>query len=160
MTMHRQGMVMPQQILPSVFDRLFYPVPESENRDRGAATQFCEAVRRDLERLLNTRGATIPDGLSCVRKSVAAYGIDYLSPQHLATTDGKQRLTQQLATSIARFEPRLRNVTITPFDARSPQRLRFRIEANLLVNSRSERISFDSALEPATGALRIVRTAS
>lgn len=151
---------MPQQILPSVFDRLFHAVPESESRYHGTVSQFCEAVRRDLERLLNTRCPIIPDGLSNVRKSVAGYGVDYLSPQQLATADGQQRLVQQLGVSINRFEPRLHQVAITLLDTRSLHRLRFRIEANLRVNSLSERVSFDSSLEPATGTLRIIRTAS
>jgi type VI secretion system lysozyme-like protein len=159
---------MPQQILPSVFDRLFHPLHEGEKNQHNANALFCEAVRRDVEQLLNTRCAAIPGDLPCVRKSVVGYGmdsgIDHLSPQHLATSDGQQRLLQQLTCTIARFEPRLRNVSIVLFDNRlfdnrSSQRLRFRIEANLLMNSLLERISFDSILQPATGTLSVIRTA-
>jgi len=151
---------MPQQILPSVFDRLFHSAPAIEIRNHSATAQLCEAVRRDLERLLNTRRAAMPEGLPCVSRSVAGYGVDSMSAQYLATSNGQQLLVQQIKASIARFEPRLHNVTITLCNARSTTRLRFRIDANLLVNSLSERISFDSTLEPATGALSIVRTAA
>jgi len=151
-----------QQVLPSIFDRLFQPAADSGNHRFCSVVQFFESVRRDLELLLNTRThrTGLPVSMPAVRASVANYGVDYLSPHFLASVAGQQALAQQLATTIARFEPRLLNVSITALDTKPGQRLRFRIEANLYLNSLPERVVFESALEPVTGTLCLTRAAS
>jgi len=157
-----QQHVLQQHVLPSVFDRLFLAATNPDSHRFCSVAQFFESVRRDLELLLNTRTQRnfLPAGMSAVRASVASYGVDYLSPHFIASVAGQQALAQQLATSIARFEPRLRSVSVTALDTQPGQRLRFRIEAHLYLNSLPEHIVFDSALEPVSGTLSLTRAAS
>jgi len=106
-----------------------------------------QALRRDLENLLNTRWRckTWPPELDdFLDSSVVSYGIPDFTGANLANTRDMEEFRRMLERSIRLFEPRLRNATVTMVDARGKdRRLVFRIDAKVALER-------DAALEDAT----------
>ncbi len=97
-----------------LFDRLML-----DERGRGAAPglgarEYIEAIRRDVEVLLNSRSRLkmeeqLPDGELW---SVTEYGLpdfSHLTPQ---SSDDRQALIRAVTAALDRFEPRLREVEV------------------------------------------------
>jgi len=109
-----------------------------------------QAVRRDLEWLLNTRcHLTAEEGeLPEARRSVAFYGVPDFTGLGASSSVEQRRLTGLLAEAIRIFEPRFMNVKVS---MKSPdvldRQLRFRIEAHLDVDPVPEPITFDTVLQ-------------
>jgi len=147
----------------SVFDRLIDYEPrisrEAALTRSQSVHQLKEAVRRDLEWLLNTRiVAVLPDSrLREVNRSVYAYGLPDFTAYSLASPDDRSRLIRHLQTAIRVFEPRLDKVRIVPLDVEGANTriLRFRIEALLLMDPAPERISFDTTLQLTSGEYEV-----
>jgi type VI secretion system protein ImpF len=114
-----------------------------------------EAVRRDLEWLLNTRRIAVepPTGLREVNRSVYMFGLPDLMGFAIAAQQERQRLLRILQTSLKIFEPRLANVRVVLLDQDSTKRSRmsFRIEGMLIMDPAPESVSFDTVLELASG---------
>jgi type VI secretion system protein ImpF len=121
-----------------------------------------DAVRRDLEWLLNSRRIAFePDPtLAELNRSLYVIGLADFTAFSLADRTEQSRLLRHIQSVIQQFEPRLANVRITqdedPVKTRS---VRFRIEASLLIDPAPERISFDTVLQLSNGAC-IVREGS
>lgn len=117
-----------------------------------------EAVRRDLEWLLNTRHPVqaAVEGTE-LANSVYMYGLpDFTSLSVLSVRDRKF-LTQAIQTAVAKFEPRIMNVTVnlvTVGHDRVPS-LRFVIEGLLRVDPSPEQVSFDTVLELSSGEYKV-----
>jgi len=150
------------RITLSVFDRLIDLDPassaETESSRVASLRELKQAVRRDLEWLLNTRchGDDQVDENAEIRRSVAFYGLpDILgiSPKNPAE---QKRLTKALESAIKVFEPRFLNpiVTLEPVDAVDRQ-LRFRIEASLDIEPTPETIVFDTVLQTGSGEFAV-----
>ena len=144
-----------------LFDRLVDLDPKSQVELRPLRTltrrELMTSVRRELERLLNTR-CSIPMRLLYEReRSVVDYGIPdftFLSPQN---PDDQRRLAWVLSRTIAAFEPRLRNVRVTVEQvARSPQALLIRVDAELVVESITEPVSFPAIVHNRTGEVELL----
>jgi type VI secretion system protein ImpF len=142
-------------IRPSVLDRLLDdepdvtrepPVPPHE-----AVRRAVQAVRRDLEWLLNTRLTWVDDRLASAEhaaRSLATYGLADYSTENLNDADARGRLKQAIEKAIARFEPRLARVVVSAEPLRQHDRtLRFRIEAVLHVDPIREPVTFDTVLD-------------
>jgi type VI secretion system protein ImpF len=144
----------------SVLDRL-----SREHHGRGTdgeigLREVHDSVARDLERLLNTR-IWWPAGLGAfdeASESVLTYGIPDLTNCSWASVKGENRTVARLVEdAIKRFEPRLlpRSVKVTQLEGSGDLRVRLRIDAILQVEPYTERISFDTDLDVATGAVQL-----
>ncbi len=142
------------RITPSVLDRLLDDRPE-EKREAPASRQsnlrlLKQAVKRDLEWLLNTRVETglVPEGLTEVNRSVAIYGLPDFSSWNVRGGADQETLRHTIEEAVARFEPRLEGVVVTLESMSDVDRtLRFRIDGRLKIEPAPEPVSFDSVLQ-------------
>jgi len=147
----------------SVLDRLTDREPRNSREaaltHSQSARQLKEAVRRDLEWLLNTRIIAVPPDtrLHEVNRSVYVYGLPDFTAYSLASPEDQSRLIRHLQNAIRMFEPRLDKVRIVPLDVEGPNTriLRFRIEALLLMDPAPEHISFDTTLQLTSGEYEV-----
>ena len=107
-----------------------------------------ESIRRELDRLLNTRCAARRDR----NGTVIDYGIPDFSWMSAASADDRQLLAETLARKIACYEPRLREVrvTIEP-DASDVRSVIGWIEATLVVETIREPVSFPLSIRNKSG---------
>jgi type VI secretion system protein ImpF len=109
--------------------------------------QIKAAVTRDLENLLNARRNIMvpPDAFEELNKSLFVYGLQDYTAQNPRSPTAKQQLRQDVEQTIARFEPRLRNVTVHLEAAGANERvLKFRISAVLVIDPVAEPVTFDT----------------
>ncbi|NKN02273.1 type VI secretion system baseplate subunit TssE [Rhizobium leguminosarum] len=113
-----------------------------------------EAIRRDLEALLNTRRcpATPPAALSELRDALVSYGVDGVVSANLMTDQAKLKLAQAIERRIALFETRLSDVRVTILKSRTmtERALRMRIQATFRLHEGMPPISFESTIDPST----------
>jgi type VI secretion system protein ImpF len=145
-----------QRLLPSLLDRLIDPESGGTAWQQGySVLQMIEAVRRDLEDLLNTRQTSV--GIDQRYKdtidSIVAYGLpDFVSVDATATGT-KERIGTMIETMIRRFEPRLRDVRARLVESRAGETdrsLKFEISGRLAVDPSPE-VGFETVLELMTG---------
>jgi type VI secretion system protein ImpF len=149
--------------LLSVLDRLLDDDPGATHEVPATAAQrlreLKHGVRRDLEDLLNTRLSPLdlPPHLREVRQSLAAYGLRDFASITLGSVREQQAFCEEIRKVILQFEPRLKNVQVTPTGTAEPldRTFRFRIEALLKVEPAPEPVAFDSRVEPATGDVHV-----
>jgi type VI secretion system protein ImpF len=140
-----------QGLMPSLLDRLIDPATAGAEGQRGYNLgQMMEAVRKDLEDLLNTRQTLGPHAKNRtrVRNSILGYGLPEITAMPSITPQQRRDIADAVALTVARYEPRLRDVQVTPLDvdANKPATLRFRIEARLAVEPGPE-VAFDTMTE-------------
>jgi type VI secretion system protein ImpF len=141
----------------SVLDRLvdFDPDVTSEppaSRSK-ALRQLKQALRRDLEWLLNSRRVVeVPEGLPLLADSMLAYGLPDFTNVSVRNTNDQHELTLAIEGTLKRFEPRLEDVVVTVANTSLLERaFRFRIEARLRIDPAPEPISFDTTLQIGSG---------
>ncbi|MBK7992307.1 MAG: type VI secretion system baseplate subunit TssE [Blastocatellia bacterium] len=144
-------------ITPSVIDRLLDDEPELTQEALASRSrslqQFKQAVKRDLEWLLNTRQTLkISDELKELSHSIANYGLPDLSNVNVKSVNEQHKLEQLLEKIIKIFEPRLEDtlVKLEPVLENEPA-LHFRIDAKLKVEPAPELVSFDTVLRLDSG---------
>jgi len=101
------------------------------------------SVRAAVSRILNSR-SNLPDHLrEYVRGTVLDYGIPDTTNFSPASEPDRMALGDLIAHSIARYEPRLRDVTVTiePHPS-NPRAMVGVLRASLLVDSREKPVSF------------------
>lgn len=110
-----------------------------------------DAVRRDLEWLLNTRRIvnTAPEAFEEVNRSLYHYGLPDISSLSADAPDTEVRLIRQVEETVELFEPRLSNVRVSPVktDEKDTRQIRFLIEALLEMEPEAEQVVFDTVLE-------------
>ncbi|MGO7171281.1 type VI secretion system baseplate subunit TssE [Rhizobium leguminosarum] len=142
----------------SILDRL---IDEAPDRTVDPPMSFVdqvrdvrEAIRRDLEALLNTRRcpATPPAALSELRDALVSYGVDGIVSANLMTDQAKLKLAQAIERRIALFETRLSDVRVTILKGRTmtERALRMRIQATFRLHEGMPPISFESTIDPST----------
>lgn len=138
----------------SVLDRLIDREPATQAEAPWSRAQSVrmlkDAVRRDLEWLLNTRRIAVPPDrrLTNVQKSVYVIGLDDFSGQRFDSA----LLLRHIQETVQQFEPRLKNIRVVQHEEAAKTRaVRFRIEASLAMDPSPERVSFDTLLELASG---------
>ncbi|MEH2701268.1 type VI secretion system baseplate subunit TssE (plasmid) [Rhizobium leguminosarum] len=142
----------------SILDRL---IDEAPDRTVDPPMSFVdqvrdvrEAIRRDLEALLNTRRcpATPPAALSELRDALVSYGVDGVVSANLMTDQAKLKLAQAIERRIALFETRLSDVRVTILKSRTmtERALRMRIQATFRLHEGMPPISFESTIDPST----------
>jgi type VI secretion system protein ImpF len=146
----------PQQALkPSILDRLIDAGTAGTAARRGYSFEQAEdAVRRDLEDLLNTRqtNSDLSEDYVELHRSIVTYGLPDLTSLQTFTPQQRQQIGRVLEAIITRFEPRLRDVRATMKDAgdTGSQTVRFRIDARLCLDP-APSVAFDTILEVMTG---------
>ncbi|MBY5393427.1 type VI secretion system baseplate subunit TssE [Rhizobium leguminosarum] len=142
----------------SILDRL---IDEAPDRTVDPPMSFVdqvrnvrEAIRRDLEALLNTRRcpATPPAALSELKDALMSYGVDGIVSANLMTDQAKLKLAQAIERRIALFETRLSDVRVTILKSRTmtERALRMRIQATFRLHEGMPPISFESTIDPST----------
>lgn len=144
-----------QGLMPSLIDRLIDPESGGTAWRRGyGVEQMMEAVRRDLEELLNTRQSHsgMPEDFTEVSRSIIAYGLPDLTTLNATTPQEREDIGRVIESIVAQFEPRLKDIKATMLDtAESKDRsVRFHIDAKLCVDPAPE-VAFDTILELTTG---------
>ena len=149
----------------SVLDRLLDDEPK--NREEALLTRaqtiriLKDALRRDLEWLLNTRAFPEPieQEFEETGSSVLTYGLPDFSSYPAGSVQTKARLELALKRALEMFEPRLFGVTVTALDARESKDkrvLQFLISGWLRMDPAPEQVSFDTRLELARGEYRVL----
>jgi type VI secretion system protein ImpF len=147
----------------STLDRLIDQDPETgleapQTRSQ-SVRQLKEALRRDLEWLLNTRRIAVsPDeSLKEVNRSVYVYGLPDFTAYSLNSAKDQAKLVRILHSSVKIFEPRLANTRIVPLEesASLTRKLRFRIDGLLMMDPAPEQVSFDTVLELTSGTYEV-----
>lgn len=147
----------------STLDRLIDQEPESSveaapSRSQ-SVRQLKEAVRRDLEWLLNTRRIAVPpdEALKEVNRSVYVFGLPDFAAYSLNSPKDQSKLVRFLQSTVKLFEPRLTNVRILPLEDNTPgtRTLHFRIDGLLLMDPAPEHVSFDTVLELISGQYEV-----
>ena len=147
----------------SVFDRLIDADPRISSEASLTRAQSVralrDAVRRDLEWLLNTRQVAFPppEGLRELNRSVYVYGLPDFTGYNLGSAAAETKLTRQLQSALKFFEPRLAKVRVVPIEplAANTRTFRFRIEALLMMDPAPEHISFDTVLQLTTSQYEV-----
>ncbi|MBL6456910.1 type VI secretion system baseplate subunit TssE [Belnapia sp. T6] len=117
-----------------------------------------QAVRRDLESLLNARRRRVPlpAGLAALPLSPLGYGIPDPTAGSFTEDERREALAAEVEATVRRFEPRLMNVRVTLAKASRERAdtldrtLRLRVEAVLRSDPVPEQISFETHLRPVT----------
>jgi type VI secretion system protein ImpF len=151
------------RVTPSVIDRLIDLEPrQSKESPKSRSTSLRElkqAIRRDLEWLLNTRCFTeqIDDRLEEVKNSVAYYGLPDFTGVSAKSHLEQKRMTKAIENALKIFEPRFIDlkVTLEPIDSFDRQ-LKFRIEARLDIEPTPEPVAFDTVLQLGSGNFAII----
>ncbi|OWV80460.1 type VI secretion protein [Rhizobium sp. R635] len=142
----------------SILDRL---IDEAPDRVADPPMSFVdqvrdvrEAIRRDLEALLNTRRcpATPPAALAELKDALVSYGVDGVVSANLMTDEAKLKLAAAIERRIALFETRLSDVRVTILKSRTmtERALRMRIQASFRLHEGMPPISFESTIDPST----------
>ena len=144
-----------------LFDRLTDLDPKSAAEPRPLRTLdrrgLRESVRRELERLLNTRSSLPVDRLEEREEwTVLEYGIPDLSAFTAADPEDQKRLAAWVTRAVAAFEPRLRDVRAVFERLDTSGRLaEIRIEGLLTVDEVSEPVAFPTLLTVKSGEAQV-----
>lgn len=139
---------------PGVWHRLLaagMPVAQETSSSRLALDDLKASVAHDLENLLNTRVALRRSTLAryprC-RKSVLNYGLMDFAAYCLTSSEDRATVCQLVKLAIERFEPRLKQLSVTLCKASdSTNRIDFRITAVLSAPT-PHAIAFNALLQP------------
>ena len=144
-------------VTQSVLDRLMEV--EDWPATRSQSTRFFrDALKRDLEWLMNTRQPPLPElaGYPAAKASVINYGLPDISSLGLSNAADHRTLRLAIETCLRNFEPRLMDVRVTLEGSDSlDRRLRFHIEGNMKLDPAPEEISFDTVLELTSGEYKV-----
>lgn len=119
---------------------------------------FKEALKRDLEWLLNTRQPPMPElaGYELAKASTINYGLPDISAMGLNSASDNRRLRLSVETCLRNYEPRLTDVRVTLEKGDiADRRLRFHIEGSMKLDPAPEEISFDTVLELTSGEYKV-----
>ena len=112
------------------------------------------AVRRDLEALLNARRRwrSWPPHMTQLTTSPIGYGIPDFASGAFSDARRREELRQEIEATIRRFEPRFLSVRVNLIDLqdRLETTLRLRIEAVVHAEPVPEAVTFDTLVDPTT----------
>jgi type VI secretion system protein ImpF len=142
--------------LPSVLDRLIDEDPRQTGERtltvKELATALRNAVRRDIEDLLNTRQRpdALPEGLADLAASSYEYGIPDFSGANLGSRERRRRYLKSIEDLLKQHEPRFASVKVVPADDRkttAERTMHFKIDAVLRTEPLPEAVLYDSQLD-------------
>lgn len=144
-------------VTQSLLDRLM--AVEEWPATRAQSLRFYkDALKRDLEWLLNTRQPPIPSlpDYPLAKASTINYGLPDISAMGLNSASDNRRLRLAVETCLRNFEPRLTDVRVTLERGDfAERRLRFHIEGSMNLDPAPEEISFDTVLELSSGEYKV-----
>ncbi|HWN43458.1 MAG TPA: type VI secretion system baseplate subunit TssE [Thermoanaerobaculia bacterium] len=148
------------EVRTPLFDRLVDRAPKLRHEVRPARTLdrrgLRESVRRELERLLNTRCPFPAHRLADRPRSVIDYGLPELTGFSAHRIEDRDRLAELIRRAIEAFEPRLADVRVrlepVPGDSLS---LAGHIEAVFQGDSVTEPVSFHTVVETRSGKVEV-----
>jgi type VI secretion system protein ImpF len=144
-------------VTQSVLDRLIEV--EDWPSTRSQSTRFFrDALKRDLEWLLNTRQPPIAELASypAAKASVINYGLPDISALGLSSAADHRALRIAIEACLRNYEPRLTDVRVTLQGSdTTDRRLRFHIEGNMKLDPAPEEIAFDTVLELSSGEYKV-----
>jgi type VI secretion system protein ImpF len=154
------------QLLPSLLDRLLDDYPAESREPAWREVQVIRVLKtslcRDLQNLLNAHRllATIPEVYSELKTSLLNYGLPDLQSMEVREDHDLGLLCRLIEESIQAFEPRLQGVRVRPVidaEGKKPidRRVRFEIEAVLVVEPLREPVLFSSSLDVASGEFAV-----
>lgn len=154
------------QLLPSLLDRLLDDRPEETREPAWRDVQVVRVLKtslcRDLQNLLNAHRllAAIPDAYADLKTSLLNYGLPDLQSIEVREDHGLGLLCRLIEESIQAFEPRLQGVRVRPVvDADGKRsidrRVRFEIEAVLVVEPLREPVVLSSSLDVSSGEFAV-----
>jgi type VI secretion system protein ImpF len=157
------GVKRDQPLLPSILDRLIDTEPELTKEPPRSRTQTIrelkQAVRRDLQNLLNTRVRCVPppEDLKELEVSLVNYGIPDMTGVGFASNKERELFRRRIQNVIAQYEKRLKKLNVQLVDAPDPleRSIHFHIEAMLQAEPTPEPIQLDSTLRLATGTFEV-----
>ncbi|PRH88002.1 type VI secretion system baseplate subunit TssE [Labrys okinawensis] len=153
-----------EQVLSrSILDRLLDATPDLAQDPAlslaDQAREMREAIRRDLEALLNTRRCPTspPDRLAELGDALVSYGVDGIVSANLVTDEAKLQLARVIERRIALFETRLSNIRVTILKNRTQgeRTLRMRIEATFRLYDGMPPINFESTIDPSSQRFQV-----
>ena len=135
-----------------LFDRLVDVSPEWDEHERRILNrdQLKASVRRELERLLNTRCSIPLHQLGEEERSVINYGIPDFSSLSPRNADDHVLIASIVGQTITAFEPRLRGVRVDVGPG-AQSSLFLNISAELTVGLFTEPVSFPVTLNSKSG---------
>ncbi len=147
----------------SLLDRLVHEDPRDLSRFSRSRTRTvkmaCDAVRRDLENLLNTRWRCIPwpKDLEQLKQSLVSYGIPDFTGMSFSNPVSQREFCRVIEKTIRTYEPRLHRVTVSIPGNDDPEdrTLRFQIEALFPIGDLPEPVVFETFVEPATSNVKV-----
>ncbi len=147
-----------KKLRPSILDRLLDNEPYNQTEvDPGKHQRLKElrnSVRRDLERLLNSRYRVVepPEEFEEIEHSLLNYGMPDLATVNIIDNDKRKEFTNKLEIILRQYEPRFKTVKVQYLDNKdtTDRTLRFRIDAVLYADPAPEVVVFDSVLESVT----------
>ena len=144
-------------VTQSVLDRLTavedWPATRSQS-----VRFFRDALKRDLEWLLNTRQPPLPQLASwpTAKASVINFGLPDITSLGLTSASDQRSMRLAIEACLRNFEPRLSDVRVTLESSDTTnRRLRFHIEGTMRLDPAPEEISFDTVLELASGEYKV-----
>ena len=117
-----------------------------------------EAIRRDLQDLLNTRYRCLawPPQLDQLEGSLVNYGIPDFTAAGLDVASDEETMLSAVEDSIKTYEPRLTDVRVTSAGGGHYDRiLRFRIQATLLLENERLPLDYKTRMESSTGKFEV-----
>lgn len=152
-------------MLPSLLDRLLDPESAGTALMTGYTVEkMANAVRRDLEELLNTvcPHHHFPDEYPETHNSVVTYGLPDLASADSLSSDQRAAIAALIRRAVERFEPRLKRILVTVLGSEADAvrgAVKFRLEARLTVDPAPE-VAFDTVLNVGTGKYDVSRASS
>ena len=143
-----------------LFDRLVDLHPDEDEGERPLRIldreQLKMSVRRELERLLNTRCSLPLHGLDEAERSVINYGIPDFSSLSAHNADDHALIASIIGKTISAFEPRLRQVRVEVHPVENNEgALWLSIEGVMAIDLFNEPVSFPVLLNSKNGAAEI-----
>ncbi|MDH5545253.1 MAG: type VI secretion system baseplate subunit TssE [Gammaproteobacteria bacterium] len=149
-----------QELKPSVLDRLLDPQAGASGTGSSSVnmSKIRDALRRDLENLLNTRR---PYRVGRERMggslTIVDYGVPDFTGASFSTQLEQERLVKEIRHVIENYEKRFKSVRVTERKKMDnlDRTVHFRIEAELRVEPAVEPLVFDTRIDPVSRELDV-----
>lgn len=119
-------------------------------------SELIESVRRDLEKLLNTRWRCLswPPHLDELEQSLVNYGLPDFSGLSFNTPESQGDLRKVIERTLAHFEPRFGKVSVSlDKTAKKDRVLRFRIDA--VLRAGASNVTFMTTVNSTNAPIRV-----
>ena len=150
----------------SLLDRLLDDAPHENQHDPplapGQVHQLLQdAVRRDLEALLNARRPwrSLPPGYAVLRRSPLGYGLPDFAAGAFNAADRREQLRAEVKTVVDTFEKRLTQVQVNLVNTgRAEATLRLQISAQLEAEPAPEPVGFETLVHATSSDVEVRRS--